>query len=171
MPRVVPIITSHKSGYCAASMTVATWVLSPISAMKKVINVVTNGPYLRAVLASSSSILSGTRVHSAVAVKLAARIQCSMASLKKVLNQAPTAPAAAWLARVATTIPAIIGQGLRKRAARIRASSCVLSPISAKATIAVGTSRESSIIRWFPGAGRHGYDTYSLPAPGKVFVS
>ena len=37
------------------------------------------------------------------------------------------------------------GQGLRKRAARMSASSCVLSPISAKATIAVGTSRESSI--------------------------
>ena len=139
--------------------------------MKNVIRVVTKGPYLRAVLASSSSILSGTRVHRAVAAKLAARIQCSVTSEKKLPNQAPTAPAAAWLARVAATMPAIMGQGLRKRAARMSASSCVLSPISAKATIAVGTSRESSIIRWFPGAGRHGYDTYSLPAPGKVFVS
>ena len=45
-------------------------ISNTISAMKKVIRVVMNGPYLRAVLASSSSILSGTRVHSAVAVKL-----------------------------------------------------------------------------------------------------
>ncbi|MNW70379.1 hypothetical protein D3C86_2093110 [compost metagenome] len=58
-----------------------------------------------------------------MAAKLAARIQCKVASLKKLLNQAPTAPAAAWLARVAAMIPAMMGQGLRKRAARIRASS------------------------------------------------
>ncbi|MNS83443.1 hypothetical protein D3C72_1172300 [compost metagenome] len=149
MPRVVPMITSHNSGYCAASITVAICVLSPISARKNAISVVRNGPNLRAVLASSSSILSGTRVHSAVAAKLAARIQCNIVSEKKLPTQAPTAPAAAWLARVAATIPAMIGQGLRKRAARMSASSCVLSPISAKATIAVGTSSESSI-RGFP---------------------
>ena len=91
--------------------------------MKKAISVVMNGPNLRAVLASSSSILSGTNVQSAVAAKLAASIQCSVASEKKLPNQAPTAPAAAWLARVAATMPAMIGQGLRKRAARMRASN------------------------------------------------
>ena len=90
--------------------------------------------------------------------------------LKKLPTQAPTAPAAAWLAKVAAMMPAMIGQGLRKRAARMSASSCVLSPISARATIAVGTNSDSSI-RIPTGAGRHGYDTYSLPAPGKVCVS
>ncbi|MCY1412813.1 hypothetical protein D9M71_282310 [compost metagenome] len=44
MPSVVPAITSQKYSYCAASITVAICVLSPISAMKKAIRVVRNGP-------------------------------------------------------------------------------------------------------------------------------
>ena len=44
MPRVVPMITISRCGYCAASITVATCVLSPISAMKNAISVVMNGP-------------------------------------------------------------------------------------------------------------------------------
>ena len=34
------------------------------------------------------------------------------------MTQVPTAPASAWLTRVATKMPSTIGQGLRKRAAR-----------------------------------------------------
>ena len=52
-------------------------------------------------------------------------------------------PASAWLASVATKIPAMIGTGRRKRAARTSASSWVLSPISPSATTAVETSKAS----------------------------
>src|SRR5690606_25519222 len=52
-------------------------------------------------------------------------------------------PASAWLSRVATRMPAMIGQGLRKRAASSNASNWVLSPISASATVTVETSSGS----------------------------
>ena len=61
----------------------------------------------------------------------------------QVVTQAPRAPASAWLASVATRIPSTIGQGLRKRTARISANNCVLSPISASATIPVETKNAS----------------------------
>ncbi len=76
-------------------------------------------------------------------MKEAARIQLRVASEKKLATQAPTAPAAKWLARVAATMPAMIGHGLRKRAASRSASNWVLSPISARATIRVGTNSDS----------------------------
>ena len=61
-------------------------------------------------------------------------------------TQVPTPPANAWLAAVATRIPQAIGQGLRNRAASTKPSNCVLSPISASATMLVET-RNASIKR------------------------
>ena len=66
-----------------------------------------------------------------------------------------TRPASAWLSRVATRMPATIGQGLRKRAASSRASSWVLSPISASATVPVETS-----------SGHQGKSSMRTPGPG-----
>jgi len=56
---------------------------------------------------------------------------------------APKAPANPWLTNVATKMPAMIGKGRLKRAARINARSCVLSPISARATTPVEMSNAS----------------------------
>ena len=67
MPSVVPSTTGTKAWYCAASATVATWVLSPISARKNATSVVPKTP-MRANLASLSSNLSGTRIHAAMAM-------------------------------------------------------------------------------------------------------
>src|SRR5690606_6811987 len=44
MPAVVPTTTRYSGEYCAASTTVATWVLSPISARKKATVVATKAP-------------------------------------------------------------------------------------------------------------------------------
>ena len=55
----------------------------------------------------------------------------------------PTQPASAWFASVATRMPAMIGSGLRKRAASTSARSWVLSPISPSATTPVETRKAS----------------------------
>ena len=55
----------------------------------------------------------------------------------KLASVAPRAPAIAWFRNVATKMPRMIVQGLRKRAARKTASNIVLSPISAAATTPV----------------------------------
>jgi RNA chaperone Hfq len=68
MPSVVPSTTGTKAWYCAASATVAIWVLSPISARKKATSVVPKTP-MRANLASLSSNLSGISVQIAMAMK------------------------------------------------------------------------------------------------------
>ena len=67
-----------------------------------------------------------------------------------VMTQAPAAPARAWLASVATRMPRMIGTGLRKRAARMKDSNCVLSPISAMATAPVAV-RKADIEGTRPG--------------------
>ena len=59
--------------------------------------------------------------------------------------QAPNAPASPWLNKVATRMPAMMGRGFLKRAARIKASNWVLSPISASATTPVEISKDSKI--------------------------
>ena len=57
--------------------------------------------------------------------------------------QAPSAPARPWLTRVASRMPSTIGTGFLKRAASRKASSWVLSPISARATTPVEMNRAS----------------------------
>jgi hypothetical protein len=57
----------------------------------------------------------------------------------------PSAEASAWLASVATAMPATIGSGLRLRAASSSASSGVLPPISPSATTPVEAAAASSI--------------------------
>src|SRR5690554_5764055 len=78
MPSVVPQTTIQKYSNCAASITVATCVLSPISAIKKATKVAINGPYLALIWPSSSSV-SGINVHAATARKLAAKIHSKVA--------------------------------------------------------------------------------------------
>jgi hypothetical protein len=48
---------------------------------------------------------------------------------------------------VAIKIPAMMGKGFLKRAARRKASNCVLSPISARVTTPVLTSNASKFIQ------------------------
>jgi hypothetical protein len=57
---------------------------------------------------------------------------------------------------VAIKIPAMIGKGFLKRAARRKASNCVLSPISARVTTPVLTNNASKVI-------------YSLMFQSKIF--
>ena len=70
-------------------------------------------------------------------------------------------PASAWLSRVATRMPATIGHGLRKRAASSKASSWVLSPISASATVPVEISAVSN------GMVELGHIHLATPGPGE----
>ena len=94
MPSVVPATTATSIWYCAASATVATWVLSPISARKKAISVAPNTPK-RGSLASSSSSLSGISVHTAIAMKDRPSTQRSVCGPISVVSQVPTAAAKA----------------------------------------------------------------------------
>jgi hypothetical protein len=73
------------------------------------------------------------------------------------VTQAPKAPANPWLANVATKIPAMMGQGLRKRSANTKANSWVLSPISAKATMPVEIQKAciTPMVAVTPDAGLH----------------
>src|SRR3990167_5942916 len=123
--------------------TVAIWVLSPISARKKVIRVAPNTPRRLAMLVSSSSILSGIMVQMAMPRKDKPSTQRSTSGLKVVVIQVPRAPARPWLSTVATRMPRMMGSGFLKRAARMKASNWVLSPISARATTPVETRRDS----------------------------
>ena len=144
MPSVVPATTQNQAWYWAASMTVAICVLSPISARKKASTVVPKMPSRGALPSSSpSSSWSGINIQAAMARKETPRTQRSTSGPSKVVTQVPSAPASAWLAKVATRMPATMGQGLRKRAARTSESSWVLSPISARATIPVETRKAS----------------------------
>ncbi|MNV69580.1 hypothetical protein D3C71_1624960 [compost metagenome] len=104
---------------------------------------VPNTPQRETAAVSPSSSLSGISIQTAMAMKQAPSTQRNTCGPMKVVTQAPTAPARAWLAKVATSMPSTMGQGLRKRAARTSASSCVLSPISAMATMAVETKKAS----------------------------
>src|SRR5690606_30749432 len=103
--------------------------------------VATNAPRGGRLVPSSS--LSGLSVHNAMAMKLAATVQRRTCGVSQDAAVAPNQPAIAWLSRVATRMPATMGHGLRKRAASSRASSWVLSPISARATVTVETSNGS----------------------------
>jgi len=124
-------------------MTVAIWVLSPISAKKKATTVVPNTPYFGASCASPSSSLSGTSIHAAMAKNDTPSTQRNTVGPMNVVSHVPKLPAKAWLAKVATKMPHTIGQGWRKRVARRRAKSCVLSPISASATMPVEMKKAS----------------------------
>ena len=93
MPKVVPSTTGHNCGDFAARITVAIWVLSPISAMKKAMTVATNAP--RPGRCSLSSILSGFNVHRPMAAKLIATIQRSTLGVSWLAISAPSQPASA----------------------------------------------------------------------------
>src|SRR5690606_8945315 len=115
--------------------------------------VATNAPRGGSLAPSSS--LSGLSVHNAMAMKLVATVQRNTCGVSQDAAVAPSQPAIAWLSRVATRMPATMGHGLRKRAASSRASSWVLSPISARATVRVETS--SGSIRLFYEHGQQGF--------------
>ena len=122
----------------------AICVLSPISAKKKASTVVPSTPSLRRLLPSrSSSILSGIKVQTAMPRKPRPKPQRKTCGLSRPVIHEPKAPAKAWLARVAIKMPRQMGKGLRKRAASKKASSWVLSPISASATRPVETRKAS----------------------------
>ena len=57
----------------------------------------------------------------------------------------------------------MMGTGFLKRAARMKASSWVLSPISARATTPVETSRDS-IVGFFQGPAQNAIDHDASPA-------
>ena len=63
MPKVVPIVTATGAANRAPKARVASWVLSPISAMKKVTTVVQKAPFCE--LSWRPSSLSGIRIHKA----------------------------------------------------------------------------------------------------------
>ena len=84
---------------------------------------------------------SGTRVQAAIAMNDRPRIQRSHRGSTAVVIQAPSAPAMPWLMTVAHRMPAMMGSGFLNRAARMKASNWVLSPISASATTPVETIR------------------------------
>ena len=103
-------------------------------------------------------------------MKEAARIQLRVASEKKLATQAPTAPAAKWLARVAATMPAMIGHGLRKRAASRSASNWVLSPISARGNDE-GRDEQRFHQASLRGGSTNHHDTRHLPPRVRSCVS
>ncbi len=71
------------------------------------------------------------------------KAQRIISALTTAVIHAPRAPARPWLTTVAAKMPRMIGTGFLKRAAKMKARSCVLSPISAKATTPVETKRDS----------------------------
>ena len=131
------------AGNFAASATVASWVLSPISARKKSTTVVPKTPkrFMRPSSVSSSSSLSGTSIQAAMAANETIRIQRRISGVMRVASTAPTPPAIAWLRTVATRMPQMMGAGLRNLAARQMAMSMVLSPISLAVTTPVERRR------------------------------
>lgn len=72
--------------------------------------------------------------------------QRMMSAGTSAVSQLPRLPARAWLSTVATKMPAMMGVGRLKRAASKRASSWVLSPISARATKPV-ENRKASMMK------------------------
>jgi|LakMenEpi03Aug12_release.lakeMendotaPanAssembly.Ray.scaffolds.fasta_scaffold02882_9 hypothetical protein len=92
-------------------------------------------------------------MHVAMAMKTASRIQSSTFSPSTRVIQPPTAPVQAWLMRVEMKMPMTIGTGFQKRAASRIDHSWVLSLISARATMPVGT-RKASMLWWCPGRVR-----------------
>ena len=78
-------------------------------------------------------------------MKLMPRIQRITSGLSQRVTSVPSAAAPAWLASVATRMPAAMVQGWRQRATSSSASSCVLSPISPRATTPVLTAKASRL--------------------------
>ena len=103
--------------------------------------VVPKTPKRRSRCTASASSLSGTSIHAAMARNARPTIQRSTSGPSACMTQPPTAPAAAWLASVATRMPAMMGSGRRNLAASTIASSWVLSPISPRATTPVETRK------------------------------
>ena len=97
MPSVVPATTAASDEYFAASAIVAICVLSPISSRKNATNVAPNTPSRGGARCSgsSSSSLSGTSIHAAIAMKDSPRIHRIAVGPTSAATQAPTAPAIA----------------------------------------------------------------------------
>src|SRR5690625_2175199 len=103
-------------------------------------------PWWPPLATASSSILSGTSVHMAMAPSEATTTQCMISGVSQRAISSPTKPASAWLTIVARKMPMQIGQGLRYLAARINDSNWVLSPTSARATTPVAIRKLSTHI-------------------------
>ncbi len=100
------------TGTCAASTTVATCVLSPISARKNATTVTPNTPHRVAGGGSSSSSVSGFSAQIATAKNDSATSQVSTPGGTNDRKRLPRKPASAWFASVATRMPAMIGKRL-----------------------------------------------------------
>src|ERR1039457_892277 len=152
MPRVVPSVTVMALWKRAPSATVANWVLSPISARKNSTTVVSSGPK-RAGLSSSSRV-SGRRVHSPKPMNVAARIPAMALAGMCAEIQTPTDDASAWLASVASRMPAMTVHGRRYLLANENAKSWVLSPISLAATSVklLKTASQFILLKVYPTA-------------------
>jgi len=144
IPRVVPITTATSESYRAASATVASWVLSPISMRKKETTVVTKTPAPRTFRSPSSS--SALRAQKPKRMKESATTHRRVPGATRLASQTPIQPARKWLASVATRMPRTIGTRRLSFAASAKERSCVLSPISARATTETET-RKASISR------------------------
>lgn len=92
---------------------------------------------------------SGISIQIAIPIKPTDTIHSRISGPITVVTHCPRAAERPWLIRVASKIAIKIGVGLRKRAARSKASNWVLSPISASATMAVES--RNSYIRSFSG--------------------
>ena len=112
MPKVVPAVTRTSALKRAASATVASCVLSPISTRKNETSVATKAPAWRAACGPSSA-LSGIRHQPAITMKVAPRIQRIVPAPIQPATAAPIQAASAWLASVAKSIPRMMGIGLR----------------------------------------------------------
>ena len=77
------------------------------------------------------------------------KIHNKISGLSTVVIHCPKTAESPWLMSVASKIATKIGAGLRKRAASNKANSWVLSPISAKATMAV--EMRNSYMMFFSG--------------------
>src|SRR5262245_627512 len=159
IPRVVPMVTCTVDANRAPRATVASCVLSPISARKNTTVVVTRGPQRRWSVGASTR--SGTSVQIPKAMKLRPRTQETVSGSKRAAPQAPTVDASAWLKSVARRIPSITSHGRPYLIPRVSAMSCVLSPISATAT----TVKElNSAVIALHSPGRAGFGELPLGA-------
>lgn len=128
IPAVVPAVTISGLAYFAPRATVASCVLSPISARKNATRVVRKAPNLPASLSSSS--LSGINIQTANARNVPAKIHARICGDTNEESQPPAQDARAWLSKVAARMPPMMVQGFLNLEASTSARSWVLSPIS-----------------------------------------
>src|SRR5258705_4944813 len=112
---------------------VASCVVSPISTKKNETSVAPKAPKWFSISGGFCA-LSGNSIHNAIPVKDTAKIHRRLSHDTQSPRKLQSAAASPWLKAVAKRIPRIMGPGARNRDASRIVSSCVLSPISARAT-------------------------------------